>query len=103
MSFADSLAAVDVLTRQHLGEDVIYTPGVGAAVTVRGVFDAAYELVDPKDPGVSSQGPAVFLGVDDLPDENYLAATLRIGGTDYLVWKAEPDGQGAVVLRLHLD
>lgn len=102
MSFADLLQAVDVTSRETLGEDVIYTPGAGDAATVCGIFDAAYVRVDAGNTGVSSSVPAVFLSLDDLPTDPSDDEDCRVTrlGITYKVREAEPDGQGGVVLFL---
>lgn len=102
MTFADLLQAVDETSRETLGEDVIYTPGAGGAVTVRGIFDAAYVRVDAGNAGVSSSIPAVFLGLDDLPTDPSDDEDCRITrlGVEYKVREAEPDGQDGVLLFL---
>lgn len=103
MNFSDALAAADVLVRETLGEEVTYTPGVGAEVTVFGVFDAVYVRVDAGESGISSTGPAVALTLTDLPSspETDTAARVTIRGVEYLAHTVEPDGQGMVRLLLH--
>lgn len=102
MSFADLLQAADVSTRDILGEDVAYTPGVGNAETVRGIFDATYTKMDAGNAGVSAAVPAVFLRLEDLPSDpsDDTACRITAGGTVYKVREAEPDGQGGVVCFL---
>lgn len=102
MSFADLLEAADDAARETLGEDVTYTPGVGGAETVRGIFDAAYTKMDAGHAGVSATVPAVFLRIEDLPSDPNDDTDCRItaGGTVYKVREAEPDGQGGVVCFL---
>lgn len=103
MSFATQLAAVDRLARKSLGETVTYTPGVGAAVPVAGIYDEAYQRADAGESGVATSGPAVFLTLADLPSdpETDAAARVTIRGTVYAVAVPEKDGQGGVLLRLH--
>lgn len=102
MSFEALLASADEVARRTLGGDVIYTPGAGAAVTVRGVYDAAYVKVDVGHAGVSSSGPAVFLRLSELPSNpsDDAAAKVTRAGVDYKVRESEPDGQGGVLLLL---
>lgn len=104
MAFEDLLSVVDVRVRSTLGGDVLYTPGIGAAVTVRGVFDRAYQLVSLDMPGVSSTHPAVFLRLGDLPSSPVTdgSATVTQGGVVYRVSSAHPDGLGGVLLILHV-
>lgn len=84
------------------GGSVTYTPGAGAAVAVRGVFDALYVKVDAGNTGVSSSGPAVFLTLSDLPSDpsDDLSARVTVAGTEYKVREAQPDGVGGVHLLL---
>lgn len=102
MAFPDALAAGDLAARAHLGGSVIYTPGTGAAVTVNGVFDQAYQLIDDERPGLSSSSPGVFLGLSDLPSDPSAdtAATVTVGSTQYVIRESKPDGQGGVLLLL---
>jgi hypothetical protein len=105
MSFADHLARADAAARLHVGGPVTYTPGVGAPVSVRGIFDAAYQLVDLQQAGVASTAPAVFLTLSELPSDPLTdkQARVTINGVTY-TWhhnRCQPDGQGGVVLFLH--
>ena len=69
---------------------------------MQGIFDEAYVLVDPQQPGLSSWGPAVFLRLEDLPsgqlDED---PRISVPGHVYRVREAKEDGQGGVLLLLH--
>lgn len=103
MDFTAHIQRVDAsVTGGPLGGPVTYTPGVGAAVDVRGVFDALYVKVDAGNTGVSSSGPAVFLRLSDLPSDpsDDVAARVTVAGTQYKVREAEPDGIGGVHLLL---
>lgn len=102
MDFAALLARTDEVALDTLGEDVIYTPGAGAAAPVRGIFDAAYVKANAGHAGVSSAGPAVFLRLSELssdPSDDGAARVTR-AGVDYKVRESEPDGQGGVLLLL---
>lgn len=105
MEFADILAIGDASLRQTLGREVTYSPGVGTPVTVRGVFDSAYVKVDFQQAGVSTQGPAVWLSLSDLPDGALTdrSATVTVGGVEYRrrPGGAQPDGLGGVLFLLH--
>lgn len=102
MAFPALLALADRATLQHLGGVVRYTPGTGAAVDVRGVFDAAYVKVDAGHAGVSSSGPAVFLRLEDLPsDPEDDAPGITVDGVGYVVREVQKDGLGGVLLHLH--
>lgn len=103
MAFDDLLASADVSIRAGLGSTVTYTPGVGDAVEIPGIFDAAYLVPDAGNSGVSSSAPAVFLAVSDLPDgyESDTDARVTAGGVEYSIHEVKPDGVGGVVLLLH--
>lgn len=104
MGFADLMASlVDPAVRQKVGGSITYTPGVGVAVVVDGVFEAAHQHLDLGEPGVTTQGPAVFLTLADLPSdpESDTAATVTVAGVTYTPHTVKPDGLGAVVLLLH--
>ncbi len=103
MGFADLLTVGDRSVRQLLGGSITYTPGVGAAVVVDGIFDAAYVKVELGEPGVSSQGPAAWLTLTDLPSDPEVDedATVTVAGVTYKPHTVQPDGQGTVLLLLH--
>lgn len=86
-----------------LAQEVTYTPGAGAAVVVRGIFDALFTRVDAGEVGVSSAGPAVFVRTTDLPSDPRvdLSARVTADGRQYTIREVQPDGQGGVVLLLH--
>lgn len=102
MGFDALLAVADRAALTHLGGPVTYTPGAGPAVEVAGIFDAAYQLAEAGQPGVSSSGPAVFLRLADLPTNPVTdtAATVTVAGQLYTQAEAKPDGKGGVLLRL---
>lgn len=108
MGFAENLAAADRSVRTLLGdsEAITFTPGTGSPAQVTGIFDAAYQRVDPVgQAGISTVGPAVFLSLSDLPSDPSadLSATITRGktGITYKPWQVEPDGMGGVLLHLH--
>lgn len=106
MSFADLLESADRTVMRTLGEksedaEIVYTPGVGAAVGVDGIFDAAYRREEVGEAGASTAEPAVFLRLADLPtDPRTDSPTLTIRGVAYAVREAESDGDGGVRLFL---
>ena len=100
MGFTDLLATADRAVRKHLGGSITYAPGVGSPVTVDGVFDAAYVIAESGETGVST----VFLTLDDLPSnpDTDLSATVTVSGTTYSIRETKPDGQGGVLILLHV-
>lgn len=103
MNFASLLTQTDSAVRAILGDEVTYAPSSGAPVTVTGIFDSAYVLVDAGQAGLSSSGPAVFLSLADLPSDPMedLGAMVTEGGISYVIREAAPDGKGGVLLHLH--
>lgn len=106
MTFTGLLETVDRTVMRTLGETaeeetVVYVPGVGDAVPVDGVFDAAYRREDAGEAGVSTAEPALFARLADLPsDPRTDAPTLTIRGVAYTVREVEPDGDGGIRLFL---
>lgn len=107
MGFADSVALADRAVHVHLGSvSVTYVPLSGSAVTIAGMFDANYVLVDPVDPGIESVTPSVWLSAGNIallathPDDD--TPTLTIGGIDYSVYESKPEGLGGIRFMLHL-
>lgn len=85
------------------GEQTLYEPAEGPAVSVVGIFDAPHVHVDVGPAGVSSNGPAVSYLLVDLPsdpDEDEPVITVR--GVRYDVADTQKDDVGAVRLRLHV-
>jgi hypothetical protein len=106
MSFGALLESVDRTMMRTLGEKaeddtIVYTPGAGLAVSVDGVFDAAYRREEAGEAGVSAAEPAVFVRLADLPsDPREDAPTLTIKGISYTVREVEADGDGGARLFL---
>lgn len=104
MAFADLVEASDRLTHEHLGGvDVVYQPGSGDPVTVRGIFDANFVLVEGGEAGVEQITPAVFLRLEDLPsDPSADDPTIAIAGRSYSVRHRQVDGSQGGGIRLYL-
>lgn len=102
MAFPDLLATADRAVLDHLGGTVRYAPGVGVAVDVVGLFDAAYVRAEAGEAGAVSSGPAVFLRLEDLPsDPGTDDPTITVGDVSYKVSEPKKDGLGGVLLLLH--
>lgn len=74
---------------------------------IRGVFDAAYEIVDMSgEVPVSAVAPALGMRLADFPagvspkPEDRVRVTIKGVQRSYGVWVVQPDGQGAVRLIL---
>jgi hypothetical protein len=101
MSWAALAGGLNTAVLAHFGEATTYSPGVGQAVQVQGIFDAAYVRVDAGEAGVSSVGPAVWYRLADLPvDPVEDEPQIVVGTVTYEVREAQKDGQGGVLLLL---
>jgi hypothetical protein len=118
MHWPGLVAQSDTTLVKSLGIPTTYDPATGPAISVAGIFDAAYVRVEAGEAGVSSAGPAVFYrlgtssavvtsgGIDyllELPvDPENDDPTITINGVEYQVVEVKKDGQGGVLLQLHL-
>lgn len=104
MAFADLLRVADQSVRGHLGGSVVYSPSVGAPVTVPAVFDAAHVRADVGQiSAAASVGPAVFVRLEELPSnpEEDTGARITNAGVAYTIHEVHPDGLGGAYLLLH--
>lgn len=104
MSFSDLIASTDRAVHSHLGGVLVtYTPKVGFAVTVMGMFDANFLLVDRGNTGVEQVVPSVSLRLEDLPTHpDADDPTITVDGISYSVKGRETDGEPGGSVRLHL-
>jgi hypothetical protein len=101
MSWTGLVGGLNGAVLAHFGEPTTYSPKVGQAVQVTGIFDAAYVRVEAGEAGVSSGGPAVFYRLADLPvDPADDEPEITVGGVTYAVRETKKDGQGGLVLLL---
>lgn len=82
-------------------ESATYTPTVGDAFALQGIFDVPFDLAgdDGVGPGVASGAPQFHCRAIDLP-AHPVGDALAFGGTSYVVRRAEPDGTGMTILYL---
>lgn len=100
--FASLVSRGDQAVQKHLGGAVTYAPSAGQAVSVRGVFDEDYVLVESGNTGVSTSGPAVFLTLSDLPSDPQtdVNAVITVAGKSYKSREVQKDGIGGALLLL---
>lgn len=103
MSFEALLQSADGKVAQKLGGPAVYRSGAGLEVPLTGPFDAAYVRSDPRSPGISANGPAIFARVEELPAgwEGDVDATISRDGKTFSIVEAKPDGIGGVQFILH--
>lgn len=118
MNWPGLVAQSDNTLVRAFGIATTYDPATGPAISVSGIFDAAYVRVEAGEAGVASAGPAVFyrLGTSsavvtiggiacvlELPvDPDNDDPEITIKGVRYRVAESKKDGQGGVVLLLHV-
>lgn len=113
MGFAELIASTDRAAHTHLGAvAVTYTPDGGPPATTTpggdplvGMFDEAYTIIDPDNPGVESVAPVLQLRLEDLPaDPRADDPVIQIDGIDYTVEARHTDGTigGSIMLKLHV-
>jgi hypothetical protein len=102
MAFDDLLAAADRALLSPLGSTISYTPDGGYASEIQGIFDAAFLKISAGNAGVISSGPAVFVLLEDLPEDPEDGdPTIEIDSEQYSVREVDKDGKGGAVLHLH--
>lgn len=104
MSFDALISTMDAAVLSHLGGvPVVYAPATGSPVTVQGIFDENYTLLEAGQNGVENLGPAVSLRIADLPGNPANdTPTLTIKGRQYRVRERQPDSIGQMItLLLH--
>lgn len=103
MTWPGLVAQMDGMVLDIMGIATSYKSATSPAITVTGIFDAAYVRVEVGEAGVSSAGPAVFYRLSDLPvDPEADDPDITIDGKVYGVIEVKKDGQGGTLLRLHL-
>lgn len=98
MPFAKAAAAMIA----KLGEEFTYTTEAGVATTVRGVYEDAYQEVDPQTQvAVISQTPMLFCRLQDLPAVRGRGDRITAREVTYRVREFQPDGYGNTDIYLH--
>lgn len=102
MAWSDETARVLDAGLFEFGQDVSYTPKGGVAGTVRGIFDAAFEVVSLEGGvSVSSVQPALGVKLADLAAAPRRGDSFVIGAKTYEVRDVREDGQGGAQLLAH--
>lgn len=96
MSFRDLEAAVLGICNTTFGTPVTYTPIVGSAVSINGVFDNAYIEVN----GVSSLKPVLRIKLADLALSPAKGDLALINAVSYRILSSEADSYGGSLLVL---
>lgn len=78
------------------GTDVTYTPAVGSASSISGVFDNAYVEVQ----GVVSVKPTLRIRLSDLSASPGKGDSVTISAVSYRVLESREDGYGGSTLIL---
>lgn len=101
MTWPGLVANADAALLAVLGVGTTYVTGAGVTAQPKGIFTAAYVRVEAGHAGVSSQTPAVFYRLVDLPsDPDEDEPTITIDGVSYAGREVEKNGQGGVYVLL---
>lgn len=98
---SDLFSGLPSLFTGVLGTPATYTPAAGGApVMLRGIFNAAFILVELQD-GVSveSSRPVITIRTSDAPLAKR-GDSIEVNATAYSVRGVEPDGRGLTMLIL---
>lgn len=81
---------------------VIYDPQASAPITIKGIFDAAYQDVEILDgAAVQSTKPRLGVLLSDLPAAPREGDRCTVNGVNYRVAEVRPDGEAGAALFLH--
>lgn len=102
MDFAAATQGALGACLSSFGETVTYTPGIGVAKSISGIFGAVSAAVEVGE-GVFSRSVAPRLGIrlSDLDNPPKKADRVTIRSIVYRVDDIEEDGQGGASLGLH--
>lgn len=101
----EARANAAVIGRLSNATVTVVEPSDAAGETFRGIFDAAYQVIDQAN-GIQSTAPVLTAQVSDFPDgvadalEAGETVTFEISGVTYSVVEPQPDGTGFTALRL---
>lgn len=86
------------------GEQVTYLPRAGGSITLLGVFNDAWQEVDPDSGAViSSNRPVIGIRLADLSAAPTAGDRVRVRGIEYLVKDSQRDGEAGAILMLQKD
>jgi len=83
------------------GKSATYTPAVGAASTITGVFDRGYRAIEFNGVETSSFAITFAIKLEDLSANPVSGDQVTIDGTTYKIIESQEDGQGGAILILH--
>ena len=108
MSFRDKTDKLldTALSNSFFGEDekIKYRPMSGGTFTIRGIYDEAWEEVDPETSvSLSVTQPNLGIKLNELAFKPRSGDKLELRGCSYKVVDVREDGQGGATLFLHKD
>lgn len=84
------------------GEEITLYPKTGRVFKIRGIFDNAYQVMDPDtERFVSVNQPALGVNLNDIPSEIKVEDEVVIRKIRYRIVDKQEDGQGGATLLLH--
>jgi hypothetical protein len=99
MAFKEDFSAF--FNADGFGDDFIYTPKVGAAISAVGIFDDAYYAEQGGEVAVAGSQPRIQYESAKIPDPVY-GESITVKGKDYKIIEIQPDGTGTTTILLEL-
>ena len=90
------------------GEPILYSPAMGSAFPLSGVFDEAYRPIDPLaiegmlPSHVTTEHAALGVNLADFPADPQQGDLLTARGVQYYVQEVQVDGHGGAKLVLNV-
>jgi hypothetical protein len=85
---------------EEFAVSAVYNPAGGTSYAIKGIFDEAYEGVNPNGAEVMSTQPKIQTAVSFVRGVSGPGDTITIEGTTYKIREYQPDGVGLVDLLL---
>ncbi len=101
MAFAEDFTVF--FNTDGFGVEATYTPNVGAAITVVGVFDDAYLAVQAGEIPVAGSQPQLVYETAKIATPPVYGERLTVNGQDYTIVGVHPDGTGTTTLILEVE
>lgn len=98
MAFTEDLSAF--FNTDGFGEEFIYKPKAGAALTLVGIFDNAYYAERGGDIVVAGSQPRLQYETAKIDPKPVDGDTITLRGEEYTIVNIEPDGTGVTTLML---
>ena len=101
MSWRSLADGVIDAAKSTFGQEVIYTPSDGDPVTITGIFNDIFEVVEQGTAQIMSSKPSLGIKKSDLEVEPRMDDNVQIGAKTYKVSEIQRDGESSINLFLN--